>query len=127
MAVTNARRSFASPRMTAVAASILRQLCCVAIAVAGATAWPADSRAADDGKPNTPQAMFRALGVEDAYFDRFVDGKPLDKDEDEALFRVLFRVRLCFRRPISNVGPKSSMRRRRAAIGEARYFTSRDA
>ena len=74
--------------------SASRRLFCIVIAIAGAVGLPADSRAAATKKPNTPQEMFRVLGVEDSYFDRLADGKPLDKGEDESLLRVLFRLRL---------------------------------
>lgn len=78
-----------------IAASAWGRLGCVVVVAVASGLWPAGARAAvGKVKPATPQTMFRALGVEDAYFDRLVDGKPLDKNEDETLFRVLFRLRL---------------------------------
>ncbi|MCG2684254.1 MAG: hypothetical protein L6306_11655 [Planctomycetales bacterium] len=41
-----------------------------------------------------PREQFRALGVEDAYFDRLADGGPMTRHERETLLRVLFRLRI---------------------------------
>lgn len=41
-----------------------------------------------------PREQFRALGVEDAYFDRLADGGPITHNERETLLRLLFRLRI---------------------------------
>ncbi len=41
-----------------------------------------------------PREQFRALGVEDAYFDRLADGGPMTRHERETLLRILFRLRI---------------------------------
>ena len=51
------------------------------------------SRADQPNKPENPREMFRSLGVDDSYFGRLVDGRPIDAGENETLLRVLFRLR----------------------------------
>ncbi len=41
-----------------------------------------------------PREQFRALGVEDAYFDRLADGGSMTQHERETLLRILFRLRI---------------------------------
>ena len=65
----------------------------VAVAVA-AVAGVALAQEAPEDKPENPRQMFRALNVDDRYFDRLADGKPLSADETETLLRVLFRLRV---------------------------------
>ncbi len=43
--------------------------------------------------PDSPRAMFRMLGVDDAYFAGLTDGTPLDATQRESLLRILFRLR----------------------------------
>ena len=54
---------------------------------------PQASSAAETNPPANPREMFQALGVDDGYFDRLADGRPLTSDEDETLLRILFRLR----------------------------------
>jgi hypothetical protein len=74
-------RSSATLRM----AGILVAAMCLAAA--------AELPAAESKKPSSPREMFRALGVDDAHFDRLADGQPLGARENETLWRVLFRLR----------------------------------
>jgi hypothetical protein len=65
----------------------------VAVLLAMTTAsWAADDKQ-ELKKPDSPRAMFRTLGVDDRYFDRLADGKPLGPAEQETVWRVLFRFR----------------------------------
>jgi hypothetical protein len=56
--------------------------------------------AAEAPPAQNAREMFRALGVEDAYFDRLADGRPLTAEEDETMLRVLFRLRMF---PLANL------------------------
>jgi hypothetical protein len=61
----------------------------IAVSLAAAcAAWAEDNR-----KPADSRAMFRELGVDDRYFDRLTDGKPMDATQNETLWRVLSRLR----------------------------------
>ena len=53
----------------------------------------AESRAEENKKPDNPREMFRALGVDDSYFARLTDGRPLEPNEIESMLRVLYRLR----------------------------------
>ena len=52
----------------------------------------ADEKAAP--QPSGPRELFRMLGVGDGYFDRLSNGGPIEGDEKESLFRILFRLRM---------------------------------
>lgn len=54
---------------------------------------PLTSSAEKIEPPANPREMFQALGVDDGYFDRLADGRPLTSVEDETLLRILFRLR----------------------------------
>lgn len=45
-------------------------------------------------KPANPRALFRMLGVGDEYFNRLIDGRPIEGDETESLLRIMFRLRM---------------------------------
>lgn len=42
---------------------------------------------------DSPRAMFRALGLDDAYFTRLTDGELLTEEEHETLWRVMYQLR----------------------------------
>lgn len=44
-------------------------------------------------EPADSREVFRALGVEDEYFDRLADGLPIGREERDSLFRVMHRLR----------------------------------
>jgi hypothetical protein len=79
-----------------------RRLCsafCLAVSMAACFAvppksWAGEQTREEPNKPETPQEMFRSLGVDDSFFDRLADGGPLDAPETESLLRVLFRLRI---------------------------------
>ncbi len=67
------------------------RICCGILVAAVSLELAVASQA--EKKPDSARAMFRALGVDDGYFDRLADGKPIDPSENETLLRVLFRLR----------------------------------
>jgi len=41
----------------------------------------------------TPRQLLRLYGIDDSFFDRLIDGRPVDSDENETLLKVMFRMR----------------------------------
>ncbi len=73
----------------------ITRLICTAAFIAIACTPVANLRAAEEKTgPGSPRAMFRDLGVKDSYFNRLVDGRPLEADEQETVLRILFRLRV---------------------------------
>jgi len=50
--------------------------------------------AAGANEPADPREQFRALGVEDSYFDRLSDGGPITPREWETMLRIMYRLRI---------------------------------
>jgi hypothetical protein len=51
------------------------------------------SPAEESDRPQNPREMFRALDIDDSYFGRFVDGQAMDASENEAVWRIISRLR----------------------------------
>jgi hypothetical protein len=66
---------------------------CSILALAILCIIPTVLSAADSKKPDNARDMFRALGVEDRYFDRLIDDRSLNSDERETVLRILYRLR----------------------------------